>query len=80
MLFVNFIHPLIDNLRYVRANHDVAGFVLGKKCYPELAKFHNGIKGKKNFFNNQSMLWPRLALIDILWMLFEKVGMLLLIN
>lgn len=53
MFFVHFIHPLINNVRHVRANHDVAGFVLGKKCYSELGKLHNSMKDKKIVFHNQ---------------------------
>lgn len=53
IFFLLFIHPHIKKVSYIRANHAVAGFILAKKCYTELGKYHKGLVEKKPQFPNQ---------------------------
>ena len=40
MFFYEFIEPYIKRVSYLRVNHATAGFILGKKSYQDMVKFH----------------------------------------
>lgn len=54
MFFYEFIQPYIERVQYLRVNHAVAGFILGKKSYLEMVKFYDNLVNEKLIFYGQS--------------------------
>lgn len=51
MFIFKFVSPFIPNFYNIKANHGIAMFILSKKAYLEMKKFHKDITDKKNIFN-----------------------------
>lgn len=51
MFIFKFVSPFVPNFYNIKANHGIAMFILSKKAYLEMKKFHKDLVDKKNIFN-----------------------------
>lgn len=51
MFIFIFVSPLVPNLYTIKANHEISMFILSKKTFIIMKKFHDNLKAKINIMN-----------------------------